>query len=450
MKTNTSWKRLVLVITLGVALTVIPTSSPVSEASAVGSNAGHSIHKPVNPLPAALASSPVFSVASTDMVLDWNQIMQTTVTPNNPFVQARSGAIVQLAVFEAVNAIIGDYEPYLGTITAPAGASPDAAVVAAAHRTLVTLHPGSVLTLDAARAASLAMIPDGQSKVDGIAVGESAAAALLALRSSDGAGAVVPYTPGTNPGDWQPTPPAFAPAAFVGWGQVTPFAMLYGSQFRLSPPPPIYSGEFARDYNEVKKVGAVNSTVRPQDRTDVARFFAAATAIYVFNSAARQVSAAQGKTLSENAHIFAMLGMAICDASIAAMDTKYFYNYWRPVTAIRAGDTDDNHKTDPDPTWLPLIPTPAFPSYPSAHGTLSGAARRVLERIYGKSQHAITLTHPGVSGIVLNYSSWKQITDDISDARVYGGIHYRFDQTAGDRQGRRVATYILQNYLRPE
>jgi hypothetical protein len=229
---------------------------------------------------------------------------------------------------------------------------------------------------------------------------------------------------------------------------VTPFGLMEGSQFRLNPPPPIHSSKFARDYNEVKEVGDVNSTVRPQDRTDVARFYAAATPVHLFNSAARQVSSAQGKTPSENARIFALLAMAICDASIAAFDTKYFYGYWRPVTAIRAGETDGNHKTDPDPNWLPLIGTPPFPSYPSAHGTLSGAARTVLEHIYGKSGHSITLTHPALPTIVLDYSSWKQITEDISDARVYGGIHYRFDQTAGSRQGRRVATYILEQYLR--
>jgi hypothetical protein len=450
MKTNTAWKRLVIVVALGVALLGFHAYSSVSEVTAVGAAGGNSVSNP-----AATSKDPStfgddINAASPDVVMDWNAIMQTTVTPNNPFIQARSGAIVQLAVFEAVNAIIGDYNPYLGTITAPPGASPEAAVVAAAHRTLVTLHPGSTATLDGLRAASLAMIPDGQSKDDGIAVGEAAAAALLALRSNDGAGAVVPYTPGTNPGDWRPTPPAFSPALFAQWGQVTPFALRDGAQFRLSPPPPIHSGKYALDYNEVKAVGAVNSTVRPQDRTDVARFYAVATPGHVFNSAARQVSAAQGKALSENARIFALLAMAICDASIAAFDTKYFYNYWRPVTAIRAGDTDDNHNTDPDPNWLPLIVTPPFPSYPSAHGTLSGAARTVLEHIYGKSQHSITLTHPQTPGIVLNYSSWEQITDDISDARVYGGIHYRFDQTAGARQGHRVASYILQRHLRPE
>ena len=447
MKTKTSLKRLVIGFALGFAFLGIP-AFLASEVSAVGTIGGNSVHNAGTRRKDASTIYADISVTGTDVFMDWNAIMQTTVASSNPFIAARSGAIVQLAVFEAVNAIVGDYEPYLGTISAPPGASSEAAVVAAAHRTLVTLHPGATATLDTARIASLSMIPDDQSKDDGIAVGEAAAAALLALRSNDGSTAVVPYTPGTNPGDWQPTPPAFASAAFVGWRQVTPFGLRDGAQFRLSPPPPIHSGEFARDYNEVKEVGAVNSTVRPQDRTDVARFYAAATPVHVFNSAARQVSAAQGKTLSENARIFALLAMAICDASIAAFDTKYFYNYWRPVTAIRAGDTDDNQKTDWDPTWLPLIATPAFPSYPSAHGTLSGAARRVLEHVYGKSQHSITLTHPAVPGIVLNYSSWEQITDDIADARVYGGIHYRFDQTAGAHQGRRVAAYILQQYLR--
>lgn len=396
------------------------------------------------------ASAP--SAARADVVTDWNAIMQATVTaaPTNPFFQARWGAIVQLAVFEAVNAIEGDYEPYLGIIDAPAGASPDAAAIAAAHRTLVTLRPGSAAALDALRAASLAAIPDGPAKEDGIMVGEFAAAAMLLLRAGDGWDAVVPYTPGTQPGDWQPTPPALAPAAFTQWGQVTPFGLANGSQFRLPPPPALDSDEYADAYNEVKLVGRVDSPFRPQHRTDVARFYAATGPVQVFNSAARQASAAQGKTLSQNARIFALLGMAIADASIANFDTKYHYNFWRPVTAIQNGDLDDNDETDPDPDWLPLIATPNFPSYPSAHGTLCNAARVVMEKAFGKRRQAITLTNPGLPGIVLNYTAWEQITDDVSDARIYGGIHFRFDQEAGAYQGRQVGKYILQNYLRCE
>src|SRR5688572_22183305 len=212
-----------------------------------------------------------------DAVTDWNVIMQATVSaaPSNPFYQARWAAIVQLAVFEAVNAVTGDYEPYLGTIAAPEWASPDAAAIAAAHRTLVTLRPGSAAALDAFRALSLAAIPGGPAKEAGIEAGEDAAVAMLLLRANDGWNAVVPYTPGTNPGDWQPAPPAFAPAFLPGWGQVTPFGLLLGSQFRAPAPPALFTGKYANDYNEVRLLGRIDSPFRPQDRTDVARFYAA-------------------------------------------------------------------------------------------------------------------------------------------------------------------------------
>jgi hypothetical protein len=405
---------------------------------------------PVAIIAMVLASAFSFA-ARADTVTDWNAIMQVTVTtaPTNPFFQARWGAIVQLAVFEAVNAIEGDYEPYLGgIIVAPPGASPDAAAIAAAHRTLVTLRPGSTAALDALRVTALAAIPDGQAKDDGIEVGEAAAAAMLLVRVGDGSDVNPPYTPGSDPGDWRPTPPGL-PAAFTGWGQVTPFGLESGSQFRLPPPPALHTGRYALDYLEVKLVGRIDSPFRPKDRTDVALYYGVgATPVYLWNSAARQVSAAQGKTLSENARIFALLAMAICDGSIACFETKYHYNFWRPVTAIRAGDTDGNDLTDPDPDWLPLITTPAFPGYPSAHATLSGAARAVMERAFGKDGHAITLTHPALPDIVLNYTAFEQITDDIDDARVYGGIHFRFDQEGGAHQGRAVGKYILRNYLR--
>ena len=388
-------------------------------------------------------------LADADAVTDWNAIMETTVANVDPFLQVRSAAITQLAVFEAVNSIIGDYEPYLGSISAPRGASPEAAAVAAAHRVLTKLHADSAANLDAMRAASLAQILDGKAKDDGLAVGVAAADAILALRAEDGTDADTSYTPGTEPGEYQLTPPDFAPAFRPRLGQVTPFAIENGAQFRLPPPPTLRSERYAHDYREVKKFGDVNSSERSQYRTDIAHFYGVTDAVPLYNPAARQVSAAQGKSLSENARIFALLGMAIADAAIAVFDTKYFYNFWRPVTAIRAGDRDDNRKTDPDPDWSPLIDTPPFPTYPSGHAGFGGAARRVLEELFGARGHSITLTNPLVPEIVLHYTNWKQITDDVDDARVFGGVHFRFDQDTAARQGRRVGSYILEHQLRP-
>jgi len=388
------------------------------------------------------------SGAFADAVTDWNAIMQTMVMPSNAFFQARSAAIVQLAVFEAVNAITHDYEPYLDVVTARHRASPEAAAVAAAHRALVALYPNSTDSLNGARAASLEAIPDGASKDDGIAVGEAAAAAMLALRADDGSGAVVPYTPGTAPGDWQPTPPAHAPALLPGWGAVTTFGIVKGSQFRVPPPPALHTRKYARDYNEVKEIGHASSSERPQDRADVARFYAAVLPVELFNSAARQVSAAQGMTLSENARLFALLAMAVCDGLISSMEAKYHYECWRPVTAIRSGAMDGNRRTDSDAAWLPLINTPPFPSYPSNHATASGAARAVLERIFGEDGFSVTLSSVAVPGVVFNYTAWEQITDDIDDARIFGGIHFRFEQEAGARQGRRVGLDIFRHELR--
>jgi hypothetical protein len=393
-------------------------------------------------------------VARADVVTQWNEYMQAAViaAPSNPNLQTRWGAIVQLAVFEAVNSITGDYVPYLGTIVAPPGASPEAATIAAAHRTLVTLRsalPAVVADLDTKRVNALAAIPDSQAKTDGIAVGEAAAAAMLALRENDGWNAPVTYIPGDGPGVWRPVSESQIPL-LPGWGQVTPFGIESGSQFRLQAPPQLQTEKYANDVNEVKLLGRIDSAFRPQDRTDVARFYALSSPVAVWNSSARQVSAVQGKTLSENARDFAVLAMAMADAGIAMWDTKYAYNFWRPQAAIRLADTDDNPLTDPDPTWLPLIATPAHPSYASGHASVSGSAKAVMEEIYGKDGHAVTLVNPAVPGnVVLNYSSWDEITEDIDDARIYGGIHFRFDQEKGAHLGKQVGKYIYQNHLRP-
>jgi len=390
------------------------------------------------------------AISRADTVLDWNAIMQSTVSSQTPFPQARFAAITQLAVFEAVNAITRDYQPYLGTITAPANASVDAAAATAAHDVLKNYFPPGAAMLDAALATSLATIPNSPAKMAGIAVGQSAAAAMIAARANDGSTPSQFFLPSSSqPGMWQPTAGCTAAGgAFFQWKSVTPFGIRTASQFRLGPPPEVASARYAVAFNEVKSVGAADSPQRPQDRTDVARFYAVTTPVMVFNDAARQLSIAQGKSLSENAHDLALINMAISDGAVATFDTKYHYNFWRPETAILNAGSDGNDATQPDATFTPLITTPCFPGYPSAHATLSNAAREVMEQLYAGGQLSITLTNSSVAGVTLKYTALSQITDDIDDARVYGGIHFRTDQDAGTQLGRRIGQYVLLHNLR--
>ena len=390
------------------------------------------------------------ALSATDAVLEWNSIMVSTTLPQPPFLQARFAAITQLAVFEAVNSITGDYDPYLGTVTAPRSASTQAAAVAAAHTVLKNYFPANAATLDAARVASLAQISDGPRKQEGIAVGEAAALALIALRTGDGSSPPQFHVPASNgAGEWQTTPSCSAAGgAFLHWRNLQPFAVESTDQFRSEAPPALTSKRYAKSYNEVRLMGDIDSTLRPQDRTDVARFYAAATAVPVWNTAATQVATAQGRSLAHNARALALLNAAMSDALATTMETKYHYRLWRPETAIVRGDEDGNPLTPADPDFKPLILTPCFPSYGSAHASAAGAAREVLERVYGPRHHAITLTTVSLPAIVLQYRTFEQVTNDIDDARVFGGIHFRFDQEAGEKQGRQVGAFVHRNTLR--
>ena len=401
---------------------------------------------------AALVAATVLApaAAGADGVLDWNAIMVRTVAPQNPFAQGRTAAIVQLAVFEAVNSVTGDYRPYLGTLPPAPKASADAAAVAAAHGVLRALVPADAASLDAARAASLAAIPDGPEKAEGVLAGGAAAAAMLARRANDGAAPPQFHVPGPPaPGAWQPTP-GCPPAGgiLLHWRNLTPFGIASSAQFRSVPPPALDSRRYARDYREVLAVGAANSSERPPDRADVARFFAAASAVAAWNDAVRQVAADRGTAIAQNARAFALLNMAISDGLVSSMETKYHYLTWRPHTAILGGDADGNPKTQADATFTPFVPTPCFPSYPSAHASASYAALAIAVLLFGNDGHAIELTHPAVPGVVLRYQRLHEIARDVDDARVFGGIHYRFDQEAGARQGLQVGWHVIVHHLR--
>lgn len=423
------------------------------------------------------------AAAQADVVLQWDEIAVRTLTTQNPalspFAQARFAAIVQLAVFEAVNTITGKYQGYLGSapvpgslvISAPVGSSPDAAAIAASYRVLFNYFGADAATaaaLNADRAASLALIPNSAAKTNGINVGEAAAAALIALRVGDGSSPLTNFlpTPPLDAGEWDITPgcPTTPGGAQLGgilynWGDLKPFGIPQPASghwyepFRPAPPPELTSNEYAKDYNEVKTVGSSAATPqqRPPDRATVVRFYAATSPTFLFHMTARQLATARGDSLSENARNLALISMATNDALIASFKTKYYYQFWRPYRAIRLGDTDGNGKTEKDASWTTFIPTPCFPSYPSNHASGSNASLETLRRIYGAAGHAITLsaTIPVIGPTTLTYSQLQKISDDIDDARVYGGIHFRFDQEAGVGLGREIGTYVYKNNLQP-
>ena len=395
-----------------------------------------------------------------DTVLTWNEIAVTTAVANgqNPFVQARTNAVVALAVFEAVNTITSGYEPYLGTFDAPSGASVDAAAAAAAWRVLRTYfgaNAATVAALDAALANTLSGIPDGPGEDAGKQLGIDVALAMIALRANDGSAPPQFKTPGAAvPGEWQVTPSCpvvggVQVGANLHWRNVAPFGVRSVNDYILPPPPGLSTSQYAKDLAEVASVGLDTSVTRPADRADVARFYAATSPAYLLNSAARQVAEAKGRSLSENARALALINMASSDALVASFNNKYTYNLWRPETAIRGAASDGNNKTDPNASYKPYIPTPCFPSYPSNHASGTGSGAEMLRRLYGADGHSIDLSNPALPGLSFHYSGFREIANDVDDARVYGGIHFRFDQDAGNLLGRSIATDIIKDNLRP-
>jgi len=352
--------------------------------------------------------------------------------------------MVHVAMFDAINSIEGGYTPYKFKVPASPGSSAEAAGVAAAHAVLGKLFPDQKSVLDSAYAASLAQIPGGSGKTAGIAVGEDVAAKILALRASDGADAPNDYRPSTAPGIYVATTLPIVSR----WGNVTPWVMQRGLQFRPSPPPQLTSQQWAQDYNEVKDLGGTKSTSRTADETDIARFWII-TGPQISDPIARQLASAPGRSLIQNARLFALLEMAVADAYIAVFDAKYNFNFWRPITAIRNGDIDGNDATTRDPDWEPVIDTPPHPEYPCAHCIASATARAVLESEFGAGPHALSMTSPTAPGVERHWTSIKDFADEVSSARIYGGIHYRTSTEVAKRMGTEIGELTVQNYLKP-
>jgi hypothetical protein len=399
-----------------------------------------------------LASS-LGTPANGDVVTDWNNAALDAIRAGRtaPPIASRSLAIVHVSIYDAVNGIDRTHEPYLVQSEVPASASRDAAASAAAHEALINLFPAAASSFDALHAAILAAIPNGPQKAAGIVWGEFVGTQILASRANDGSDAVVPPPGGSGPGVWVPTPPAFAPYLLPQWGFVEPFGMSSSSQFRPPGPHPLDSDLYAADYNEVKELGVATGSTRTEDQTQIALFWADGAGTETppghWNSIAQSIAAAQGNTLEENARLFALLNIAMADAAICAWDAKYTYHSWRPVTAIRAGDTDGNPATDADPTWSSFIVTPPFPSYISGHSTFSGAAATILARFYGTDDISFTTGSDFLPGVNRSFGSFSAAAAEAADSRLFGGIHFRADNEDGLTAGLSIGEWTNSHYL---
>jgi hypothetical protein len=398
------------------------------------------------------------TLMAADTVLEWNEVAveATRVARLSPNAQTRALAMVHGAVFNAVNGIERGYAPYLVERHAPRWASEEAAAAVAAHGVLVSLMPAQQAVFDAALTSSLAKVPDGRAEDAGVAFGKLVAESMLAARQDDGSTDVVTYVPGTGPDDWQPTPPAFAPAALPQWATVEPFGISSPDQFRAEPPPSLTSPEFTQAFNQMKAIGAATGSTRTAEQTDIARFWAGPSGTVQppghWNSIARGVADAQHNTLEQNARMFALLNIGMADALITAWDSKFEYSFVRPVTAIRNAENDGNPDTVADAAWSPLLTTPPHPSYMAAHSAVSATAATVLAEFFGNDAIAFTSSAEIAAGgpvITRSFDSFSDAAQEAGASRIYGGIHWSFDNQAGLQAGRSVGEFVADNLLRP-
>jgi hypothetical protein len=387
------------------------------------------------------------STAAADIVTDWNEKALTTMAAQRVtggVIPARTLAMVHSAMFNAVNSVTKSYRLVLvASLPDAPDASLEVAAHAAARRVLAELYPKEKAALDATFDAAVAKIPDGPAKLSGLAAGEKAALAVLAARNTDGFDSPNTYRPVTSPGVYVPT----APLVMSHINGIKPFALKSISQFRPGPPPALRTRLWARDYNETKELGAINSTKRTPWQTETGRFWVLSGAL-AWNEAARELSASKPLPLPQSARLFAHVNIALTDAFLAIFDAKYHYNFWRPITAIRNGDRDGNDATERDPGWTPLITTPLHPEYPCAHCVCDGVAGAVLKSVFGSGTlPEFTLTYAEMPGVTRKYTSIQQLEDEVAMARIWGGVHYRTSNEVGNAIGKKVGEYVLQNYL---
>jgi hypothetical protein len=381
--------------------------------------------------------------AHADVIMDWNAKSDEIAAEKQFLLQTRVMSMLHVAMFEAVNAVERRYTPYKLTLSADRSTSKEAAAATAAHDVLLSIYPDQKAALDIALAASLSSIPETEAKVKGVALGKEAAEGVIALRANDGTGAQESYRHYTKAGVYVPT----VIPLFSTFGASTTWVMTSGSQFRPGPPPALDSETWTRDVNEIRELGGRDSTVRTPEQTTIGRFWFL-VGPRTWNPIVRQAAIAKNMDVVDCARLFALTSIAGNDAIVAVFDAKYQYNFWRPITAIRNADITLNAATQRDKSWLPLGDTPMHPEYPCAHCITSAAISTVLRNVVGEEFGEFWLTSPTAPGVVRKFSRLQDYSDEVANARIYAGFHYRFSTEVGKDMGKKIGELTVATQLR--
>jgi hypothetical protein len=388
-----------------------------------------------------------------DVILDWNALVLDCIRTDNssPTLSSRNLAILHTAIYDSVNSITRTHQPYRFQLAAPSNASPEAAVVGAAYEVIVNLYPSQGFWADELYERWLAATPPTSALTNGLALGQAVAWRILDSRSADGSSTEVPYIPSDAPGQWQRTPPFFRPPLAPHWRYVDTFCLPDIEPFVPEPPPALDSPEYAAALNEVRAVGGKYSVERTTEQSQIAVFWSdfSYTAMPPghWHEIAAGIARFRTNTLEENARMFALLSLAQADAAIVCWEAKYRYNLWRPVTAIQRADEDANAETEADEAWDQFLASPPFPAYTSGHSTFSKASAQVLAEFYGTDSISFSATSDSLPGVVRTFHSLSACADEIGMSRVYGGIHFAFDNQAGKRTGARIGSFVAGNFL---
>jgi hypothetical protein len=391
------------------------------------------------------------STAFANVITDWDEKGIAAVTPmaslgnTSPYMAQRMMGMVHAAMFDAVNSIERRYRPYLVQLPADPTTSKEAAAAVAAAAVLATIDEKTAGEMKVALATYLASIPDSAAKSDGVKLGEAVAAKVLEARASDGSDAPDAYRPRTTPGVYVPT----AVTISSMWPNMKPFVIASPSQFRPKPPISLQSQEWATDYNELKDYGGQTSAKRTAEQTETAQFWLVGPPV-AYHPFGRQLAAAKQMDVVDSARFMALVSLGLTDAIIAVLDAKYHYNFWRPITAIRNGDMDGNPATDREATWQPIANTPMHPEYPCAHCTQSGSVAGVVKAVLGTANiPEIALTSPTAPGVIHRWTNMAAFTEEIANARIWSGFHYRFSTRVGTEMGLAIGEYVAKNVMQP-